>query len=128
MAVEQPSIRELLGELVQEVTLLLRQEIRLLKAEGSEKMSQIQGGAMSILSGLLLGFAALLILLQALVIGLANVMPAWLAAIVVGGVIALVALALIAAGKRNLEPGNLTPERTIKSFRDTGRIMRESVR
>ncbi|HMA13770.1 MAG: phage holin family protein, partial [Bacteroidota bacterium] len=60
-------------------------------------------------------FCALLILLQAVVIALSNVLPAWAASLAVGVVLALIALVLIRVGSRNLRPSNLVPERTLRA-------------
>lgn len=128
MAADDQSLRGLVRELIEEVTQLIRYELRLFQAEGREKLHQAQNGLLAIVSGLLLAFAALLVLLQALVVALANFMPDWVAAIVVGAGVALIALALILTGKRNLQPRSLTPERTIQSFRDTREIVQESPR
>jgi cytochrome c biogenesis protein CcdA len=119
------SLGGLVRELIDETTLLIRQELRLVEAEGKEKLAQAQKGLLSMVSGLLLGFAALLVLLQALVIALAEAMPAWLASIAVGGVVALIGLALIVSGRNNLKPRNLTPERTIQSIRAVPEVVEE---
>jgi len=128
MAVQDQSLGSLARELIDEVTRLIRYEIHLIRAEGREKLVQAQNGLLSIVSGILLGFAALLVLLEALVLALANTMPGWLASIVVGGGVALIALALIANGRRALRPGNLTPERTIHSLRNTREVVQEAPR
>jgi uncharacterized membrane protein YqjE len=109
------SVGELLRGLMTDVTLLLRQELRLAQAEVSEKLEQAQSGVYAVVTGLLVAFCALLILLQALVIALSNVMPAWAASLVVGVVLALIALILIRIGSRNLRPSNLIPERTLRA-------------
>jgi hypothetical protein len=128
MATYDQSIKSLLKDLIDETTRLLRYEMRLMQAEGQEKLTQVQTGVISIASGLLVSFCALLILLQALVIGLAKIMPAWLAAVAVGGTIALIGWALIAHGQRNLRAQNLKPERTIQSLRETRDMVEEKAR
>src|SRR3546814_2539349 len=65
-------------------------------------------------------FCGLLILLQALVLGLSNHMPDWVAALLVGGVLAIIAFVLIHQGAKNLKPGNLIPERTLRAGRAGG--------
>lgn len=109
------SVGELLRGLMTDVTLLLRQELRLAQAEASEKLEQAQSGIYAVVTGLLVAFCALLILLQALVIALSNVLPAWAASLVVGVALALIALVLIRIGSRNLRPSSLIPERTLRA-------------
>ena len=117
MASSDQSFRSLGRELIDEFSRLIRQELRLAQAEGAEKLAQVQTGLIAIAVGLLLGTAALLVLLQAVVIGLAQVMPAWLAAVVVGVVVAGIGLGLVRYGQTNLKPRHLVPERTIRSVR-----------
>lgn len=119
MAMAESSIGQLVSGLVSDISLLVRQELRLAQAETAEKLEQAQNGIYAVVTGLLLAFCALLILLQALVIGLSNVMPAWAASLVVGVVVALVALILVRQGAKNLQPRNLIPERTLRAGRQT---------
>lgn len=117
MDTNDQSLKSLLSNLVNEISQLVRQELRLAQAEANEKLSQVQNGLIAVVAGLLLAFCALLILLQALVIALSNLLPAWLASIVVGGVVAVIAFALVKGGQNNLRAANLVPERTIESVR-----------
>ncbi|MGD1877597.1 MAG: phage holin family protein [Kiloniellaceae bacterium] len=111
------SIGTLLTGLIQDLGQLVRQELRLAQSEASEKFKQAQNGVYAVLTGLLVAFCALLILLQALVIALSNVLPAWLAAVVVGVALSVVAFVLIHQGRSNLKARNLIPERTLRSAR-----------
>jgi len=117
MAAQDQSVPALLRNLVDEITRLIRQELRLAQAETSEKLTQLQTGALALIVGLLLGFCALLILLQAIVVALATAMPGWLASLIVGVVVAIVAFILVWQGQRNMNPANLVPERTLQSIR-----------
>jgi hypothetical protein len=122
------SLKGLFADLINDVSRLLRSELRLMQAEGHEKAAQIRHGAISIVSGLLASFCALLILLQAIVIALSKVVQPWLASLIVGVVVAIVGAALVAAGERNLRAQSLMPERTLKSLRDTGEAVGEKIR
>jgi hypothetical protein len=115
-----PSIGQLISGLVGDLGHLVRQELRLAQAETTEKLEQAQTGMYEVITGLLLAFCGLLILLQALVIGLSTVMPGWAAALIVGGVLALIAFVLIHKGTKNLKPANLVPERTLRAGRTEG--------
>src|SRR3546814_8570913 len=99
------SIGNLVSGLVSDIGLLIRQELRLAQAETAEKLEQAQNGIYAVITGLLLAFCGLLILLQALVLGLSNHMPDWVAALLVGGVLAIIAFVLIHQGAKNLKPG-----------------------
>jgi hypothetical protein len=71
----------------------------------------------AVVTGLLVAFCALLILLQAVVTALAKTMPLWLASLSVGLVLALIALLLIRHGRNNLKAKNLIPERSLRAGR-----------
>lgn len=109
------SVGDLLRGLLSDVTLLLRQEVRLAQTEVSEKLEQAQNGIYAVVTGLLVAFCALLILLQAMVIALSNFIPPWAASLAVGVVLAIIAFILIRVGSRNLRPSSLVPERTLRA-------------
>ena len=118
MATQDQSLKSLLAELVNNVSRLVRQELQLVQVETSEKTSQALEGVFVIIGGLLLAFAALLILLQAVVVGLANFVEPWLASLIVGIVVAVIAFVLIKYGQNSLKASSLTPDRTIRVMRD----------
>jgi uncharacterized membrane protein YgcG len=126
MTYPDQSFTSLLKELINELGQLIRQELRLAQAEASEKVSQAQNGVIALVVGLLFAFSALLILLQAIVVALATVMPAWLASVIVGMVVAVIAFILVRQGQSNLKPVNLVPERTLNAMRsDKDMVMRK---
>lgn len=113
------SFGQLVSDLIEDVGQLVRQELRLAQMEVSEKLQQAQNGVYAIVTGLLVAFCALLILLQALVMALSNVLPPWLAAVSVGLVLALIALVLFRQGRKNLKARNLIPERSLRMGKET---------
>jgi uncharacterized BrkB/YihY/UPF0761 family membrane protein len=115
----EASLGQLVSELISDLGQLVRQELRLAQSEVSEKFKQAQTGVYAIVTGLLVAFCALLVLLQALVIALSNAMPPWMAAVIVGGVLAIIAFALIRQGRENLKARNLIPERSLRVGRKT---------
>ena len=117
------SFKSLIRELIEDVGLLIRQELRLAQAETTQKLSRARHGAMAVVVGILLGFCALLILLQALVVALSEVMEPWLASGAVALGTAIVALILIKSGQAQLNPGNLTPDRTMRSVRKDSELV-----
>ena len=120
------SFKELLGDLTQSVTTLFRKEIELARAETSEKLSQAGVAAGAIAAGGVLALAALIVLLQALVIALSELglAPA-LSALIVGGVVAIIAFALIYKGINDLKASNLAPTRTVESLRQDAHMVKE---
>ena len=69
-------------------------------------------------AGLLFGFYALGFLLLAIVYGLSVVMASWLAALIVGAVLAMVAAGLMNSSGKKLKRVNPTPEKTIQSLEE----------
>ncbi len=128
MAIQEQPIKSILGELISGISTLIRQELRLAQAESSEKFSQAMAGLISLIVGLLVAFSALLVLLQALVLALSNIMQPTYAALIVGGAVALIAFILIQQGQSRVKIGNLAPERTLKAMREDREMVMEKVR
>ena len=108
---ESRSVPELLADLMRETTELFRTEGRLIRAEMSDKITQVQIGGGSIAAGAM-----------GELIG-----DAW-AALLVGVVIALIGAALLMKGRRDLSPENLTPDRTSRQLRQDGKLVKEQTR
>lgn len=126
-APENRSIGELLRDLATDVTNLIRQELNLARAEAQDKLHQTIAAVVSLIAGALLAFAALIILLQALVIGLSNFMYDWVAAILVGGVVAIIGFILVRKGQSDLSATNLAPERTAANVQRDINLVKEHV-
>ena len=121
---DDQSIRALLGRAFDDVSGLMRQELRLAQAEVTEKLMAAQPRVIGILAGLLLAFCGVLTLVQALVIGLSEFMPAWLASGLTGIVLLVVALFLIKRNQAELTAAALKPRRALRALkRDKDMIM-----
>ena len=73
--------------------------------------------------------AALIVLLQALVIGLTEAgVPAGWSALIVGVVVAVIAYILIRKGTNDLKGSNLAPSRTVDSLRRDAQVVKEQAR
>jgi Putative Actinobacterial Holin-X, holin superfamily III len=97
----------LIGDLTEQISTLVRDEVRLAQAEVTRKAKRLRVGA-GLVGGAgvvaLLGVGALI---TAAILGLATVIPGWLAAIVVAVVLFGVAAVLALLGKRDV--GEATP-------------------
>ena len=115
---ERP-ISELLKQLAQETSTLVRQELELAKAEMREKAGKAgpgfgMWGAAGVTALLALGS-----LTAFLILALDGAMPNWLAALIVTLVWAAVAGFLYARGKQRVEEaGSPVPEETIESVKE----------
>ena len=113
------SLFGLVGDVPKLVKELVTGELNLLKAEMLTK-AKIFGLAAGLLVGaLVIVLYAIGVLLTAAVMGLATVMPAWLAALVIAVAMLLVAAILGLLGWRRLKTGlPITPKRTIDSVKN----------
>jgi hypothetical protein len=110
------SLAGLVSELVGDLGRLLRQELRLAKAEASQKLGQAERGLYAIAFGFAVAGCALIFLFQAVVVGLSTAMPAWLASALVGFALAALAAGLLCYGRRSLKAKNLLPRRALDSL------------
>ena len=117
-ATEQP-IGVLLGQLSEDMTLLMRQEVALAKAEMSQKAAEAARDAVALTAGGAVAYAGILVLLAAAVLGLTALgLAAWLSALIVGVVVALIGLGLVQGGLRDLKTMQPVPERTVETVRN----------
>jgi len=113
------SLFGLVGDVPQLVKNLVKGEIALLKAELVGKAKVFAIAAALLVVALVIVLYAIGVLLTAAVMGLATVMPAWLAAIVIAVVMLIVAAVLGLLGWKRLKKGlPITPKRTIDSVKN----------
>jgi uncharacterized membrane protein YqjE len=124
---ESRSIGELLRDLANDSTRLVRDELTLAKTEAQEKVSQVGSAVAMMAIGAVLAIPALVLILQAVVTVLSNFMWDWVAMLLVGVVIALVGYLLVRKGQNDLSAGKLAPERTAANLRRDVRLVQEKV-
>ncbi|HLU63447.1 MAG TPA: phage holin family protein [Protaetiibacter sp.] len=99
------SLFELIASLPEQVQELVQREIALVKAEIVDKLKSIGVGA-GLLIGAVVTFLFFIgVLLTLAIIGLSALMPAWAAALIVAGVLLVVAVILGLVGYRVLMQG-----------------------
>ena len=125
---EARSIGELLRDLASDSASLVQQEFALARAEAEAKLHQMIMAAIELLVGALVAFAALIILLDAGVYSLAEAgLQRWLAALIVGGVVAVIGFLLVRKGQKDLSATRLAPERTAANLRKDLDLVKEQV-
>ena len=113
------SVGDLLKELSEQTSTLVRQELDLAKAEMSEKGKQAGLGAGMFGGAGLFGLLALIALTACLVMALDRVMVDWLAALVVTAVYAAIAGALALQGRNKVrEAAPAVPEQTRDTLKE----------
>jgi len=112
-------IGELLKELANETTTLVRQELDLAKAEMREKAGKAGPGFGMWGAAGVAGLLALGSLTAFLILALDGAMPNWLAALIVGLVYSAIAGVLYVRGKHRVEEaGSPVPEKTLETVKE----------
>jgi uncharacterized membrane protein YqjE len=115
---ERP-VGELLKELSNQTTTLVRQELELAKAEMAEKGKQAGLGAGMFGGAGLVGLLALGALTTCVIAALATAMELWLAALIVAVVYAAIAGVLALAGRKKTQQATPpAPEQAIESTKE----------
>lgn len=110
-------MKTLLTDLRDDVVRLVTGEIALFKAEMTKKAKDLGIGAGMLVVALVLVLFGFGTLIAAAVLGLATVLPAWLAALIVGVVLILVAGILALVGVKKLKAGaKPVPERSVEAL------------
>ncbi|HEX8767814.1 MAG TPA: phage holin family protein [Jatrophihabitans sp.] len=116
---DDQSVGQLLRELSEETSTLVRQEVQLAKAELSEKAKQAGKGAGLLAGAAVMGVALLGAFTAFLIAVIALALPVWLAALVVTIVYAVVVAVLALAGRSALRKATpVRPEQTIDTVKE----------
>jgi hypothetical protein len=117
---QERSIGELFGQLSQDMTLLVRQEVQLARTEMSDKLSRFTTNLVSVMSGGFVAYLGGLALVAALILAirdLANISLA-LSALIVGAVLAIIGYVMLQKGVKELKRVDLAPRRTVETLKD----------
>lgn len=119
-AVAEPerSIGAVVSDILGDLHVIVRGEVRLAKAELREELAKAKRGAMLLFAGSLVLTAALGCLLLAAIYGLATVWPPWAAALAVGGATAIVGAVLALSGRKQIGGVELPPQKTVASVKE----------
>jgi hypothetical protein len=118
-ATQEQTTAELLRQLSEQTTTLVRQEIELAKLELTEKGKKAGIGAGMVGGAGALGFYALGALTACAILALATAVAGWLAALIVGVVYAAGAGVLALTGKNKVaEAGPPLPEQAVDSTKE----------
>jgi uncharacterized membrane protein YqjE len=123
---EDRSVGELVNELSQQTSTLIRQELRLAQTELQEKGKRVGIGAGMFGGAGLVALYGLGALVAAAIIGIGTLLEPWIAAVVVGAVLLAVAGVLALSGRKQVERGTPPlPEQAIESAkRDVNEVKR----
>ncbi len=116
--VAETSIGELIGNISNDLSQLFRQEVELAKAELKEEAGKA-GKAAGMLGGAgFAGYLAVVLLSFALVFGLANIMDAGWAALIVAVIWGVIGAVLYTTGRKKLKDVDPVPHRTVDTIKE----------
>lgn len=123
------SVGELVTDLGDELKRLVRAEIRLAVFELRHKGKKMGRGAGLFGAAGLFGMLGVMTLIAAAVLALALVIPAWLSAVLVGGVLVIVAGLAALIGRRQISQATPpVPEEAIEGIREDVHAIQQGVR
>ena len=126
---QERSIGELFGQLTQDMTLLVRQEVQLARTEMTEKLSKLTTNLISVGAGGFVAYLGGLALMAALILAirdLANISLAW-SALIVGGILAIVGYVMLQRGLKELKRTELAPRRSVENIKDDVQSIKDDV-
>jgi uncharacterized membrane protein YqjE len=118
-ALRERPIGEVARDLTKDLSLLVRQEVELARAELREKAQLLVPGIAMFGGALVLALAVVGALTATLILVLATVLDDWLAALVAAFLVGAIALALVQIGRARLKAaGSPVPEQTIETVKE----------
>ena len=122
------SLHNLFGEALRETSDLAQKEFALFRTEMSQSMRSVFLGLAMVVAAAVFAIAAVMLLTESLVEWLAGVLNSEaLAALIVGGVMAVIAIGLGLYGRNAISRFSLTPERTGRSIKRDTQVLSERV-
>ncbi len=125
---EEPSLGELFSRLASDTSTLVRKEVALARTELVQKATAAGRDAGMLGAGGAIAYAGFLALLAALIIGLGQIVPVWLAALIVGLAVVGVGALLIQRGLSALRQLSPAPEQTIETLKEDVQWAKEQTR
>jgi uncharacterized membrane protein YqjE len=126
---QERSVGELFGQLTQDMTLLVRQEVQLARTEMTEKLSRLTRNLISVGAGGFVAYLGGLALMAALILGirdLANISLAW-SALIVGAILAIIGYVMLQRGLKELKEVEVAPRRTVENVKEDVRSIKDDV-
>lgn len=115
---DERTLPEVLQGAIGNIQEIIRSEFQLARAEIKTVIEKIRGPASMIGIGLGISLYAIGFILLAIVYKLSTLMEAWIAALLVGGVLALIAMITLVAATNKLKHINAVPEKTVETLKE----------
>jgi hypothetical protein len=111
-------MKQIFQDIVSHVSDIIRSEVRLAQAEVTQDVTQYARASSFVAAAGVLALFALGFILLGAVYALGGVMPSWLAALLVGAAVGIVAAILYVTGRKKLAQASLRPDKTIQTLED----------
>ena len=122
------SLHNLFGEAIRETSDLAQKEFALFRTEMSQNVRTVFLGLAMVVAAAVFAIAAVMLFTESLVEWLARVLESEaLAALIVGGVMAAIAIGLGLYGRSAISRFSLTPQRTVRSIKRDTEVLSERV-
>jgi len=118
---------ELFSELSQETSTLIRQEVQLAKVEITRTATKAGKEVAFMAAGGFIAYAGFLALIAAAILGVAEFLPLWLSALLIGVIVAGVGYLLLQKGMNGLKEINPAPRRTIETLKEDKEWLKQQV-
>jgi len=115
---DERTLPEVLQGAIGNIQEIIRSEFQLARAEIKAVLEKIPGPASMIGVGLGISLYAIGFILLAIVYKLSTVMATWAAALLVGGVLALLAITTLVAATNKIKHINTVPEKTVETLKE----------
>ncbi|CAN5628893.1 MAG: phage holin family protein [Pyrinomonadaceae bacterium] len=127
MIKDDQSLGDLFSSLAAETGTLIRQEVSLAQVELTQKAVIVGKNVGFLVVGGAVGYAALLVLLSAVVIILSNFIPLWASALLVGAVVGIISFFLVSSALAELKKTDLAPHETVESIKEDAQWLKDQV-
>jgi nucleoside permease NupC len=125
---DKQSIHNLFGEALRESSDLAQKEFALFRTEMTQNVKTMFMGLAMVVVAAIFAIAAIILLTESLVEWLAGIVGSEaLAALIVGGVMAVIAVGLGLYGRSAMSAFSLTPQRTVRSVKRDAQVLSERV-
>ena len=122
------SLRELASSLSSDVSLLVRQEAELAKAQIDDRVQRAKKDGIALGLGGAVAYTGVLALTAAVIAAFATAMPIWLSALLVGLVLAASGGVMLRKATTDLARMDAVPRASVESIKTDFRVLKETVR
>jgi uncharacterized membrane protein YqjE len=124
-SLSRESFGELLGQLANNSSALVRDEIQLAKQEMSEKITRLRSAMIIVAAGAFVGFLGILALTAAAIICLANYVGPGNSSLIIGAIFALIGSITAFSGVSRIKRTSLKPKQTMETLEEDKEWLKE---